>query len=272
MPITKRRVVKKPKLSPEQIEANRLERIRQNAADARRWNEQEAARQLEAAQNKARHEAELAADTRPRWMRESVVDPDWLEAYNKAHRYDTPSRPFQLGSDMLDCVYHAGGRASCDVFGNQDLAKLGHLARASTDEDCRANLSEDADASHEFATAIAAIIAATFDAADDTIPEDGKPGQLPDRTKAEKSLASTLTPALRRLKDAVDALLGRVVTEDDIIRDQLQEDLCEVGKDEVTILAENVDVAQIIRDMGDLDRMLLCRELGIPVANLGHLA
>ncbi len=85
-------------------------------------------------------------------------------------------------------------------------------------------------------------------------------------------MATTLVPSLRKLKDAVDALLGRVVSEDDIIRDQLQEDLCEVGQDEVLILAENIDVAQIIRNMGQWERHTLCRDLGIPDGNLDHLA
>ncbi len=232
MPVIKRRTVKKPKYTPEEMEAQRLERIRVQNENMRLQNEREALRRQEAAEKLARYEAELAADNRPRWMRDSVVDPDWIAAYEKSN--PPVKRPFRLGNTMLECVGYAGEAASAVIFGKQfDLTTL---ARLCTDEDARADASDEREGRHEVATAVARIIAITLDAADDTIPEDGKPGQLPDRAKVDAELRTTLVPALNKLHIAVNTVIGRITANDDKhdpIGDQLQADLWYRAIDEV---------------------------------------
>jgi len=273
MTVTKRKVVKKartPAYTPEQEQAHR-DQWKKNREEMERINVEHAARKRqEQLERQARLDAELTADKRPRWMRESVVDPSWIEAYNKAHAV-SDTRPFPLGSDLLDCVGYAGQAASGLVFGSQ--IKLAQLARASTDEDQRAILSEERDGVFEVAAAVASIVAMTLDAADDTIPEDAKPGTLPDRTKVDTALRTLLLPSLHKLKIAMETVIGRIHANDDkhdAIGDQLQADLWERASDEVP-LPENFDIVPMIRNMSDLERQALCRDLGINHSNLDHL-
>jgi hypothetical protein len=261
----KRRTVKKPKftpLTPEQIAAQQEEQRKYRlflVQQAEIQRQEDAARAL-------RQDAELAADKRPRWMREHVVDPEWKAASDKALKQGAEHRLFPLGKDMLDCVGKCMDKALNNTLGT--AAQL-VVAKSALDKTAPL-LPSETDGRREIAEALALLVNTVLELADDTLPEDGKPGATPDHDKVRKQLQ--LSQPLHLLKLGFDNIIQKALEEKNEgkgLGDELHSDLCAHAQDEVVFDDLGADVlVEYIRSLSMTDRHWLCQELSIPTNSL----
>jgi hypothetical protein len=260
---TKRRTVKKPKFTPLTPEQQAAQQEEQRKYRLFLVQQAEIQRQEDAAR-KLRKDAELAADKRPRWMREHVVDPDWLKASNAALKQGAEHRLFPLGEDMLDCVGQCMGKALYNTLGKTAQLEIAEVIR---DDSKSAKLPAETDGRSEIAEALRHLIDTVLELADDTLPEDGKPGALPDRAKVKELLP--LSTTLHLLHLGFDNIIQTVVGDTQELGDRLRSDLCDRAQDEVVFDDLGPDVlAKYIQALSMTERHVLCQELSIPTNSL----
>jgi hypothetical protein len=256
---TKRRTVKKPKftpLTPEQQAAQEEENRKYRlflVQQAEIQRQEDAARKL-------RKDAELAADKRPRWMREHVVDPDWLKASNAALKQGAEHRLFPLGEDMMACVDKCMGKALDNTLGTAAQHRILHAIK---DPKAPA-LPAETDGQCEIADALTRLIEDMHEAVEYAL--EGKDVRIDwDKLKANLMLSQSL----HLLKLGFDNIVQTIVGDTQALGDQLHSDLCDRAQDEVVFDDLGPDVlAKYIQALSMTERHVLCQELSIPTNSL----
>jgi hypothetical protein len=184
--MTRRRVVK-PALTLAARRDQWDEMARQTIEYERLRQQKEQARAL-------RLEEELARDKRPRWMREHVVDPEWIKAYK-----DT--RPYPKDHFILDVIRNAIEHRLNLLFNNKELLE------ACIDVKKRESLYMEHDGRNEIALGVETLIDSVLKAVEDA---KGNPD-----ADVRKRIGKSVKESLDHIRDGLSFAMQDMLAEDD---------------------------------------------------------